>query len=201
MESTDTRRPSAEKEKEARAQEGQEDSQADLAKEMEKVKVHVGRAEDLICSLSARKGRDEEKEKESGVLSLRKERKVVSMVRASPESMEKVKVRCAIMNGKETAKSGAQMNGTVSPNGVMMAGTGRRMPAKGGKAMTGMETASSNRAHNSNKAGPSNNHNNNNSKAVNNSSWKVSVCVICKICPKFQRVMCQETPEGEPRAE
>ena len=58
-----TRRPNAEKEKEARAQEGQEDSRADLAKKQDKVKAHVGHVEDPTCSLSARKDSGKEKEK------------------------------------------------------------------------------------------------------------------------------------------
>ena len=94
----DTRRPNAEKEKEARAQEGQEDSRADLAKEQDKAKVHVGRVEDLMYSPSARKGRGKEKEKANGVLRLRKERKEANMAKASPESMEKVRARCVIMS-------------------------------------------------------------------------------------------------------
>ena len=103
----DTRRPNAEKEKEARAQEGQEDSKADLTKEPDKAKVHVGRVEDLMYSPSARKGRGKEKEKANGFLRLRKERssgrcsksrKDANMAKAIPESIEKVRARCVIMS-------------------------------------------------------------------------------------------------------
>ena len=62
--------------------------------------------------------------------------------------------------------SGARMNGTVKQSGLKTVGTDRKVPTTGGRAMTGMRMASSSKAHNSNKTGPSSNNNN---KAVNNS--------------------------------
>ena len=85
-------------------------------------------------------------------------------VKASPGSMEKVRARCVTMTWTETAMSGARMSGMVKRLGTMTAGTDRKVPAIGGKAVTGMRAVSSDKAHNSNKTVPSSNNNN---KAVN----------------------------------